>query len=162
MCQPLSHKSPLFKPMPAGAKVPHRLFKAILTSDEDALIGALLAGEDVNGRGIFDLTPLHAACRMYGNRAAHGFRQAPKEERIIRELLAFGADATLTDAAGNLPSAWCEGDTPACLRERMEELAAKGTWPEPNPSRAYEDDEARPALRIQRKWDFIPRAVCSY
>jgi hypothetical protein len=158
MCNHLNHKSPLFKPLAADAKAPSRLFKAVLASDEDALIGALLAGEDVNGRGIFELTPLHAACRMYGMQAAHGFRQAPKAELIIRELLAAGADATLTDAAGNLPSAWCEGDTPACLRNHMEHLAAKGTWPATNPNGAYEEDEERPVVRMKRRWDFVPKA----
>lgn len=158
MILPINPKSATFKPLPAGAKVPQRLFQAILASDEEAMLDALLAGEDVNGRGIFELTPLHAACRVYANRAIHGFLKATQAERIIRELLAMGADATLTDSAGNLASAWCEGDTPACLRHKMEELAAQGAWPEANPSGNYDDDETRPEYRMQRRWNFIPRA----
>ena len=144
---------PIFaQPSARPTAVPERIFKAILACDEDALIAAVLAGEPVNGHGPFELTPLHVACRAFGVQAAHAIKAAPAQERMIRILLSLGADATAYDKSGHLPSAWCEGHLPPCLREHMMKLTAEGkTWPERNPDMHYEAHEVRspPKRRAQ-------------
>jgi hypothetical protein len=132
---------------------------------------ALHAGADANAEYAFGLRPLHLACRFHATLAKRYFVRCPAlTESIISLLLERGADPLARDhyngqiagmtASGMMPAAWCEGHTPDCLRQRMAELTAVGTWPEPNPGRYYDEDEVQPE-RATRKWNFVPRARCA-
>lgn len=139
--------------------VPHTtldeaLFRAVLASDVPALVAILDAPGANPNIMIHGQTPLHAACRVHGQGASRGLRRSPATVQVIEILLAAGADPTVRGSLGYLPAAWCEGDTPACLRQRMEELAASQTWPEPNPSRQYEEGELM--SRMHKELEYLP------
>lgn len=136
-----------------------RLFRAVLTSDTDMIQQSLTSGADVNARGDFQLTPLHAACRIYGMRAEHSSQHPREADQVIQTLLDAGADPTLRDAFGQLAASWCNGYTPANLRERMQDLAAQGTWPAPDPMKHYDEDDTTRAdeIRLTRRCNFTPQ-----
>lgn len=135
------------------------IFQAILSSNVDAVVAAMVAGEDLNAPSAFRLTPLHVACRVYGMKAGPGFCRPEAAELIIKILLAAGASPLARDALGHMPTEYCEGHAPRFLRDAMEALARAGTWPEPNPPGIdYEEGEVRP--RPTRSVYFVPKGRC--
>lgn len=150
-----------FKPKSAADVQPETrpIFQAILASNVDGVIAAMVAGEDLNAASAFKLTPLHVACRVFAMKAGPGFCRPEAAEMIIKILLSAGASPLARDALGHMPIEWCEGHAPRCLRAAMEDLARAGTWPEPNPGHLYDEDEVRPARQFSRPANFIPRAI---
>lgn len=132
------------------------IFLAILSSDVDAVVAAMVAGEDLNAPSAFRLTPLHVACRVYGVQAGPGFCRPHAAEQIMKILLAAGASPIARDALGHMPIEYCEGHAPRFLRDAMLDLARQGTWPEPNPSGYdYEEGDVRP-MSYTRPQNFVP------
>ncbi|KRE90818.1 hypothetical protein ASG87_01395 [Frateuria sp. Soil773] len=146
---------PLFQPFIPKAAIDVQpetrpIFQAILNSNVDAVVAAMVAGEDLNAASAFRLTPLHVACRVYGMKAGPGFCRPADAELIIKILLSAGASPLARDALGHMPTEYCEGHSPKCLRDAMQELARQGTWPEPNPSGFdYEEGDVRPVKRAR-------------
>jgi len=153
----LMEKLPLWTQLRPVDRLPETrdLFQAVERNDEYGIISAVLAGEDINARSCFDLTPLHLACRAYGLAAARGITRPVKIEHTIKLLLAMGADAKLYDKTNSLPAAWCEGNMPPCLRARMAELARQKAFPALEPDDTYGDGE-RPPISSRRTWNFVP------
>lgn len=122
------------------------LFDAIQECDPVAVRRALTQGAAVNAKAHFGLTPLHVACRIHGLKAQRQLCHSLSTALIIQILLEAGADVTARDnvsgkmgigesASGHMPAAWCEGETPECLRLRMWELASANVWPTADPDK---------------------------
>jgi hypothetical protein len=127
------------------------IFQAIINSDVAAVKAALLV-DDVNCTSAFRWTPLHVACRVYGNQAYQCINRPVAAEEIIKILVAAGALLDVRDSMGHHPAEFCEGR----LQPEMAHLARLGTWPEFNPDSVYSDDETIPAYKPGRKKNFVP------
>lgn len=144
------------KPQPEA----RALLAAVQACDIEQVRQLLASGAPVNGRGDFALTPLHVACRMCG--LAPFEKRNVAAEGIVALLLANGADAAAVDAFCYVPSAWCEGRSPTCLREHMQKLASANTWPSTDPAHCSDEYRRRIANEDGYGLPMIRRPVPHY